>query len=136
MAVSPRLESMAMPRRTDVEDFLAHLDPTQREHVDLLRELSRTADSRVEETLHWNQPAYLMDGVRLWVIQAFKGHCSLRFPPGMFAAHRAEVEAAGYEAGEGFVKIPYSQPVPVELCKSLIRARIDQFLATGAKWDA
>ena len=125
---------MAMPRRVDVEDFLAQLPEVARPHLELLRELSRTADPRIEETLHWNQPAYLLDGVRQWVIQAFGAHASLRFPTRMFAAHAAEVEAAGYAAGAGFIKLPYDRKLPEDLCRRLIRARIEEFDATRAGW--
>jgi hypothetical protein len=51
--------------------------------------------------------------VRLWRLQAFKNHCSLRFRPGQFGEHRAEVEAAGFEAGE---------------------YRLTEFVATASKW--
>ena len=57
------------------------------------------ADRDRSEPLSWVgalNPAYLKDDVRLWMLQAFKQHCSLRFPPGWFGAHRAEVEAAGF----------------------------------------
>ena len=125
---------MANPRRADADDFFAQLPEVARPHLTVLRELSRTADSRVEETLHWNQPAYLIDGVRQWVLQAYQRHCSLRFPTRMYAAHIAEVEAAGYAAGEGFIKLPYDLELPEALCQRLIRARLDEFDATGAKW--
>jgi len=125
---------MAMPRRIDVEDFLAQLPRVARPHLDELRALSLAADPRIEETLHWNQPAYVIDGVRQWLLQAWKAHASLRFPTRMFAAHAAAVAAAGYEAGEGFVKLPYDRPIPAELCAGLMQARIAEFDATGAKW--
>jgi len=126
---------MAMPRRVDVDDYFAKLAPAQRPHLELLRELSRTADVRIREALRWNQPSYEIDGTNLWLLQAFKAHASLRFPPRMFAAHAAEVEAAGYEAGEGFIKLPFAREIPVGLCRSLIIARVAEYDATGAKWS-
>jgi uncharacterized protein YdhG (YjbR/CyaY superfamily) len=68
------------------------------------------------------------------MLQNFKNHCSLRFPPNFFAAHKATVEAAGYEAGEGFVKLPYDREIPVQLCRALMQARIDEYESTGAGW--
>ncbi len=125
---------MANPRRVDADDFFAQLPEVARPHLAILRELSLTADRRIEEVIHWNQPAYLLDGVRQWVLQAYKAHCSLRFPTRTFAAHVAEVEAAGYEAGEGFIKLPYDRELPIELCKRLIRARLDEYASTGLGW--
>ncbi|HWL02424.1 MAG TPA: DUF1801 domain-containing protein [Microbacteriaceae bacterium] len=125
---------MANPRRVDADDFFAQLLDHQRPHLALLRELSLGADQRIEEALHWNQPAYVLDGKRQWVLQAYQQHCSLRFPTRFFADHVAEVEAAGFFAGEGFIKLPYDVELPEELCKRLMRARLDEFDATGLGW--
>jgi uncharacterized protein YdhG (YjbR/CyaY superfamily) len=111
------------------------LQPTQRPHLETLRELSRQADAKACEDLKWNLPVYVRDeNTRLWMLQNFKNHCSLRFPPRFFAAHRAEVEAAGYETGDGFIKLPYDREVPVELCRALMKARIQEYEETGAGW--
>jgi uncharacterized protein YdhG (YjbR/CyaY superfamily) len=125
---------MPMPKRASVEDFFAQLDDHQRPHLEHLRQLSRAADSQAEEKLAWNLPVYARDKTRLWMLQNFKQHCSLRFPPRFFGPHKAEVAAAGYEAGEGFILLPYDREIPVELCRALIQARIDEYEATGAGW--
>lgn len=125
---------MPSPKRVDVADYFAQLPDDARPHVEKLRELSLAAAPGLVETLHWNNPVYLKDGVRLWMLQAYKKHCSLRFPTRQFAAQRAAVEAAGYEAGEGFIKLPYERALPVELLQQLIAARLEEYEATGAGW--
>lgn len=125
---------MASPRRADADDFFAQLPEVARPNLGVLRELSRTAHPGIEEALHWNQPAYLLDGVRQWMLQSFARHASLRFPTRMFVTHIAEVEAAGFEAGEGFIKLPHDRELPEALCQRLIRARLDEFEATRAGW--
>jgi uncharacterized protein YdhG (YjbR/CyaY superfamily) len=125
---------MPMQKRADVADYYARLSDEQLPYLEKLRELSRAAAPDLAETLHWNNPVYLKDGVRLWMLQAFKRHCSLRFPPKQFSEHRAEVEAAGFEAGEGFIKLPYDRPLPVDLLKRLIQYRLTDFEATGSGW--
>jgi hypothetical protein len=67
--------------------------------------------------------------------QAFKQNCSLRFPPGWFGGHRAEVEAAGFEAGEGFIKLPYDRPLPVDLIKWLLQYRLSEFVPSEASGE-
>lgn len=127
---------MPMPRRSSVEDYFDKLTPIQRPHLERLRELSLEADPQAREKLKWNLPVYVRDEkTSLWMLQNFKNHCSLRFPPAFFAAHRAEVQAAGYEAGEGFIKLPYDREVPIGLCRKLMQARIDEYEATGAGWS-
>jgi uncharacterized protein YdhG (YjbR/CyaY superfamily) len=127
---------MPMPKRASVEDYFAQLDGRQRPHLEQLRRLSIETDPEAEEKLAWNLPVYVRDGsTRLWMLQNFKNHCSLRFPPRFFAAHKADVEAAGYEAGEGFIKLPYDREIPTELCRGLMQARIAEYETTGAGWS-
>lgn len=123
---------MPMPKRASVDDYFARLDEVQRPHLEALRELSRKVDPQAREELKWNLPMYVRgDKANLWTLQNFKRHCSLRFSPSFFAAQRAAVEAAGYQAGEGFIKLPYDRPLPIELLTRLMRARLKNYEATG-----
>lgn len=115
---------MAAPKRRDPDEFFELLGDVQRPHLEDLRRISLSYAPQVEEALHWNQPAYIRRGERLWMLQAFGGHCSLRFSPAWFEAHQSEVEKAGYAHGAGFLKILYAQDMPEALCRSLIEARI------------
>ena len=124
-----------MPKRASVDDFFARLDDGQRPHLEALRELSLDADPEAREELKWNLPVYVRDETTLWMLQNFKNHCSLRFPPPFFATQKAAVKAAGYEAGEGFIKLPYERELPTELLKALMRARVEEYVATGAGWS-
>ena len=125
---------MPMPKRSSVEDFFEKLDDQQRPHLEQLRQLSIKVDAKIEEKLAWNLPVYAVDDTRLWMLQNFKNHCSLRFPPRFFGSRKAEVEAAGYEAGDGFIKLPYDREIPTKLCQALMKARLAEYEATGAGW--
>ena len=125
---------MPMPKRTDVDDYFAQLTDVQRPHLDALRKLSIEADPEAREELKWNLPVYVRGrNTNLWMLQNLKNHCSLRFSPPFFATQKAAVEAAGYESGEGFIKLPYSRELPVDLLKSLMQARIDDYEASGSE---
>jgi uncharacterized protein YdhG (YjbR/CyaY superfamily) len=125
-----------MPKRSSVEDFFAQLNEVQRPHLEALREMSREADPEAREELKWNLPVYVRgENTTLWMLQNFKSHCSLRFPPPFFATQKATVHEAGYEAGEGFVKLPYDRELPTELLNALMRARVEEYEATGAGWN-
>ena len=123
---------MPMPKRTGVDDFFAQLDDVQRPHLEALRKLSRKADRQAREELKWNLPVYVRgDNTNLWMLQNFKNHCSLRFSPPFFAAQKTAVEAAGYEAGAGFIKLPYDRELPTKLLSALMQARIKDYEVTG-----
>jgi uncharacterized protein YdhG (YjbR/CyaY superfamily) len=122
-----------MPKRQSVDDYFAQLDDVQRPHLEKLRKLSIAADPEAREELKWNLPVYVRgDKANLWMLQNFKAHCSLRFSPPFFATQKDAVEAAGYESGAGFIKLPYSRELPVELLKTLMQARIDDFEKNGS----
>src|ERR1700677_4616592 len=125
---------MPMPKRTSVDDYFAQLNDVQRPHLEALRALSRKADPEAREELKWNLPMYVRgDNTNLWMLQNFKNHCSLRFSPPFFATQKAAVEAAGYEAGEGFIKLPYKRELPTELIKTLMRARLYEYETSEAE---
>ncbi len=125
-----------MPKRSSADDFFAQLNDVQRPHLETLRELSRHADPEAREELKWNLPVYVRgDNTTLWMLQNFKNHCSLRFPPPFFATKKSAVEAAGYESGKGFIKLPYDRDLPTKLLQALMRARVEEYGATGAGWN-
>jgi uncharacterized protein YdhG (YjbR/CyaY superfamily) len=127
---------MPMPKRSSVEDFFAQLNDVQRPHLEALRQLSLEADPEAREQLKWNLPVYVRgEKTTLWMLQNFTHHCSLRFPPPFFATQQATVQAAGYEAGAGFIKLPYDRELPTELLQTLIQARIQEYVTTGAGWN-
>ncbi len=129
-------DPMPMPKRSSVDDFFAQLTDAQRPHLEALRQQSLDADPEAREQLKWNLPVYVRgDNTTLWMLQNFKNHCSLRFPPPFFATQKAAVEAAGYDAGEGFIKLPYSRELPTELLTALMLARVAEYEATGAGWN-
>jgi len=117
-----------MPKRASVDDFFAQLSEVQRPHLEALRKLSADVDPEAREVLKWNLPVYVRgENTNLWMLQNFKNHCSLRFNPPFFSTRRAAVEAAGYEAGEGFIKLPYKRELPIKLLRSLMLARVHEF---------
>jgi uncharacterized protein YdhG (YjbR/CyaY superfamily) len=125
---------MPMPKRANVDDFFAQLSDIQRPHLEALRKLSSDVDPEAREVLKWNLPVYVRgDNTNMWMLQNFKNHCSLRFNPPFFATQKAAVEAAGYDAGEGFIKLPYKRELPTELLKALMQARIHEYETSEAQ---
>lgn len=122
-----------MPRRASVDDYFARLSDVQRPHLEALRELSIKADPKAREELKWNLPVYVRgEKTNLWMLQNFKNHCSLRFTPAFFATQKAAVKAAGYDAGEGFIKLPYDRVLPTTLLRAMMRARVEDYESSGS----
>jgi len=125
---------MPMPSRSSVEDFYAALPAEQQEHLRGIESVCAAALPKAEEVLHWNQPAFVQDGKRVLMIQAFAKHASLRFPPRWFATVADEVKAAGYPVGAGFIKLHFDKPLPTELLTRLVSGRLEDFEATDGQW--
>jgi uncharacterized protein YdhG (YjbR/CyaY superfamily) len=124
---------MPMPKRASVDDYFAELSDIQRPHLEALRALSRKADPKAREELKWNLPTYVRgENTNLWMLQNFKNHCSLRFTPAFFATQKGAVKAAEFDAGEGFVKLPYNRELPTKLLQSLMKARIAYYETSGS----
>ena len=125
---------MPMPKRTSVDDYFVRLADHERPHLEALRELSVAVDPTAREELKWNLPVYVRGAkTNLWMLQNFKHHCSLRFTPEFFGPHREAVEAAGLEAGEGFVKLPYERALPTALLKKLMKARVRDYEVSASE---
>ena len=98
---------MPMPKRSSVDDYFAQLGDVQRPHLEALRKLSLDADPQAWEELKWNLPVYVRgEKTNLWMLQNFKHHCSLRFPPPFFATQKAAVQAAGDQKRCGLHQAP------------------------------
>ncbi len=125
---------MPSPKRTDVDDYFAQLTDRERPHLEELRKLSKAADPSAREELKWNLPVYVRGkNTNLWMLQNFKQHCSLRFNPPFFGTQIAQVEAAGFEHGSGFIKLPYDRELPIPLLKKLMKARIKDYETNEAE---
>jgi len=121
-----------MPKRASVDDYFAQLSDLQRPHLEALRSLSAAVDPEAREVLKWNLPVYVRgENTNMWMLQNFTHHCSLRFNPPFFADHKSAVEAAGFQAGAGFIKLPYTRDLPIDLLEALMRARVQEFDASG-----
>lgn len=125
---------MPSPRRDDLDDFYTQLPEHQRAHLRGIEEVCLAELPAAQEVLHWNQPAFVQDGKRLVMIQAFSKHASLRFPTRYFATVADEVRAAGHQVGAGFIKLPYQEELPTQLLHRLVRGRREEFEATGLAW--
>jgi hypothetical protein len=104
---------MPMPKRSSVDDFFAQLSDVQRSHLETLRKLSRDADSQAREELKWNLPVFVRgEKTSLWMLQSFKNHCSLRFPPPFFGTQRPRLSPQALRPSAGQL-VPRGDAEPV-----------------------
>jgi uncharacterized protein YdhG (YjbR/CyaY superfamily) len=113
-----------------VDEYIAKVDTDQaRTRLERMRAIVREEAPEAEEAISYGIPGYKLNGV-LVHIAAFKNHCSL-FGPGNMEQFAEQLE--GYKVSKGTVQFPYSQPLPEDLIRSIVRARVKQNRAKPAK---
>jgi uncharacterized protein YdhG (YjbR/CyaY superfamily) len=98
-----------------------------------MRRIIRAAAPDTEETISYNIPAYLADGVVVVQFSGFTEHTSLNFFPtaGAFATFNAELEA--YATSKSAIRFPLDQPLPVDLIDAIVRFRVDEAAQYAAR---
>jgi uncharacterized protein YdhG (YjbR/CyaY superfamily) len=116
-----------MPERTtaaSVDDYIAGFPADTQARLEDVRALIREEAPAATETISYAIPTFDLKGRHLCHFAAFKDHLSF-FPTGKGAEAFAD-ELKGYKGGKGTVQFPYSQPLPADLIRRMVRYRIGQ----------
>jgi uncharacterized protein YdhG (YjbR/CyaY superfamily) len=116
-----------MPERTtaaSVDDYIAGYPPETRARLEEIRALIREEAPGATETISYAIPTFDLQGRHLCHFAAFKNHLSF-FPTGQGAEAFAD-ELAAYKGGKGTVQFPYSQPLPDDLVRRMVRYRVER----------
>jgi uncharacterized protein YdhG (YjbR/CyaY superfamily) len=116
-----------MPERTtaaSIDEYIAGFPPETRPLLEEVRALIRTEAPGATETISYAIPTFDLRGRHLCHFAAFKSHLSF-FPTGKGAEAFAD-ELKAYKGGKGTVQFPYSQPLPTDLIRRMVRYRVAQ----------
>ena len=114
--VDAYIDSFAEP----IKGFLQTLRQTIKEEV-----------PQAEETIKYAMPTYVLHG-NLVYFGAWKKHVG--FYPITREMEANIKELAAYKtSGKGTIQFPYSQPLPLDLIRTIIRFRVKEHLASKAK---
>jgi uncharacterized protein YdhG (YjbR/CyaY superfamily) len=109
----------------NLDEYFATLSSGQRAVLDKLRGAIRDAAPEAEEGFSYRMPLFTLGGRPLVWYAAWKQHYSL-YPIGAAAVHAHAAEAQGYEHSKGTIRFPASKPVPFDLVRKLVRARVGE----------
>jgi uncharacterized protein YdhG (YjbR/CyaY superfamily) len=108
-----------------VDTYLEQVPEPQRSTLLQLRATLREILPDAEESLSYGVPAFTVDGKAVAGYAAFKKHCSY-FPHSGSVLPRLEPELAGYTWSKGTLQFPIDTPLPEELVRRLVAAKLAQ----------
>ena len=111
-----------------VDAHIAALPAERRTAMEALRRTVNAAAPGAVETIAYQMPALRLEGRFLISYAAFKAHYSL------FPASEAVMVAIGealmpYLAGKGTIRFPADQPLPLDLVRRVVQARVAELAA-------
>jgi uncharacterized protein YdhG (YjbR/CyaY superfamily) len=108
---------------TTIDEFLAGVPEPQREALERMRSVIRVAAPQASEAVAYGVPAFKLDGKPFVSFGATKDHCSFYVQsPEVMQAHAEEL--AGFRTAKGTVYFTPDKPIPDDLVRRLVEARI------------
>ncbi|MGZ4829278.1 MAG: iron chaperone [Candidatus Angelobacter sp.] len=119
---APKRAPKKTPPRT-VDEYLARVPDPARNALTKIRAAIRSAvPPEATETISYRMPAFKHKRTLVWYA-AFSNHCSLFPTAAVIEAFKDELK--GFSTTKGTIHFPTDKPVPLELIKRLVRARVE-----------
>jgi uncharacterized protein YdhG (YjbR/CyaY superfamily) len=116
--------SKTMRSPKTVDEYFAAVPEPARSALRQIREAIRSVvPPEAIETISYKIPAFRHKKVLVWYA-AFSNHCSLFPTASVIEAFKDELK--GFSTSKGTVHFPLDKPMPVELIKKLVKARMEQ----------
>jgi uncharacterized protein YdhG (YjbR/CyaY superfamily) len=109
--------------RTEIDDYLAALDEPKRSTLEALRRSILAVVPEAEECLSYRMPAFRVEGKVVAGFAAFTHHLSYLPHSGAVLADLGDA-VAGYEATAGSLHFPVDTPLPDDLVRALVEAKL------------
>lgn len=104
-----------------IEDYLSQAPPASLPRLERLRAIAREEVPGGEEVIAYGIPTIRMNGMTVH-FAGFKGH--IGFYPGAEVMAEFEARLQAFKRAKGSVQFPHDKPLPEELIRAMIRARL------------
>lgn len=106
----------------DVDEYLDQVPEPGRSTLQKLRKTIKAAAPKATEGISYRIPVYKHLGM-LVGFAAFKNHCSFFVMSyAVMKSHRKELQK--YDTEKGTIRFPLNKPLPAQLVRNMVRARI------------
>src|SRR6202008_4623543 len=114
-----------------VDEYLLGISEPARSALKKIRAAIRSAaPAQATEVISYGIPAFKYRGVLVWYA-AFSTHCSLFPTASVIEAFKKELK--GFSTTKGTIHFPTDTPLPSELVKKLVKARVAQIKSKKRK---
>jgi uncharacterized protein YdhG (YjbR/CyaY superfamily) len=127
---SKATERSGGPGERAVEKYLADVPDEFRSSIEALRSTIRAAAPDAEEVIGYRMPAFRSNGMLVYYA-AFRDHCSLFVASSRVRARFAE-ELRPFESGKGTLRFTPDRPIPKNLIRRIVRARLAENAAKAS----
>jgi len=105
----------------DIDDYIAGFPPEVQKVLQQVRATIRAAAPQATERISYQMPAFFQDGV-LAYFGGFRKH--IGFYPPVSGDAKLLREAAPYAGEKGNLRFPLDRPVPYDLIRRIVEARL------------
>ena len=120
-----------MKKVASVKEYLESVPKEMQTGFNKLRKTIKAAAPGAEEVISYNMPALRQNGILVYYA-AFKDHCSL-FPGSAKIRSQFSTELKTYDTGKGTLHFTPDKPLPTDLVKRIVKARVAENLARRSK---
>ncbi len=108
-----------------VAHYLASTSDAGRAAYGALREIVLRHEPGATETLSYKMPTFVVGGVRLMHVSAWKAHLAIYpLPDERDLDPQASAALAARSSGASTLKLPYKEPFPTDLVDAVVRAHL------------
>ena len=115
------------PAIKSVSDYVASKPRDVQAILKRVRSAIRKAVPAAEESISYQIPTYKLNGVPVLYFAAWKQHYSL-YPASDALVAAFKDELAPYKLSKGTIRLPFSEPVPVDLIERIAKFRVEQLM--------
>jgi uncharacterized protein YdhG (YjbR/CyaY superfamily) len=105
-----------------VDQYIADFPPKVRERLLEIRGIIKEVAPEAVESMAYRMPAYKLDGKPLIYFAGFENHIGI-YPLPEVIREMGE-ELSKYKQGKGSIQIMHDQPLPADLVRRIVKARI------------
>jgi uncharacterized protein YdhG (YjbR/CyaY superfamily) len=109
-------------KATTVDGFLNTMTDAERAIFTKLRSLLKKAHPKVEESMKYRMPTYLVGAFHLGAFNKQKNYLCLYLDPAAIEPHRKALTSAGLDCGKSCIRFAQPEKLPLDLVMKMIKA--------------